>query len=217
MAKKEESIELHSLQRPLRAVSLAIALVGLFVLLIFSIIINDAMDKTRDSLLSNFEEIKGSLLDIENSLTTLGEGLNSANETIGALEESIVPLSYGLEATGDALESTGDALTVLELLGGDAAAIKYEFDSAAMSMKSSAQKLNESSTAFEEQRITLTQLQDDIDEMKGGISAQRQSIGKTKSSFEEVFSLMKIANVLFFLVIASMFVILILNSIAGLV
>ena len=53
--------------------------------------------------------------------------------------------------------------------------------------------------------------------MRDGIASQRDTLSQTKQSVEDVFGLMKIANLLFLLVIISMFSILSINSIAGLI
>jgi chromosome segregation ATPase len=217
MAKKKEADKLHSLKKPLRVLSLGIALIGLFVLLVFSIMINDAMDKIRDSILSNLETTRQSMIELEEAFGTLEEGLDSAGDAIDSLGGSIDPLSSGLGSAGDALDSIGGSLSLLSLLGVDFSGAKAELDEASSSLKDAATELQNTSTTFQEQKSTLSGLKEDLGEIKDGVRGQREAIGQTKKDVEDVFGLVKLANIMFFLVIASMFSILILNSVAGLI
>lgn len=215
--KKEEGFTVKSLRKPLRGISLAIGLIGLFVLLIFSFMINDALDKTEKSLLSNLEGIRQSLVEIEETLGTVGEGLDNTDDTMDALQNSTGSLSEGLRTTGDALQVTAVALSVLDTFGVDIFGATEKFNNAAITMKASADELSEATDAFEEQKTTLGELKTDLADIKQGISFQRETLGQTKKSVEEMFSLLKLANIFFFFVIASMFVMLMLNSVAGLI
>jgi septal ring factor EnvC (AmiA/AmiB activator) len=217
MAEKKNADKLHSLRKPLRALSLGIALVGLFVLLVFTVIINDAVDKIRDSILSNLETTRQAMIDLEEALGTLEEGLDSAEEAVDSLEGSIGPLSDGLEAAGDALDSTGSSLSLLSLVGVDVGSMQQDFSEASTSLKQSATELEGTAITFTEQKSTLSGLKEDLGDIKGGVRMQREAIGQTKKDVEDVFGLVKLANIMFFLVVASMFTILILNSVAGLV
>ncbi|MBU0532480.1 hypothetical protein KKB44_03230 [Candidatus Micrarchaeota archaeon] len=218
MAKKkseEDEFKLEHLKKPLRAASLAIAFIGCFILLVLVFIINDAMDKTKNSLLNNLEEARQNMIEMEETLETLEGGLNSTDTALESLQESIEPLSEGLQSTADALNSTGEILSGIEGLGVDMP--EEEYMEAAESLKESAQELNETVSAFEEQKTTVNELGEDIGDIKDGVQSQRETLGQTKKSVEDVFELMKLANIFLFFVVVSMFGILILNSIAGLI
>jgi len=213
----EGGFNLTSLRKPLRGLSLAIGLIGLFVLLIFSFMINDGLDRTEKSILNNLEETRQNLIEIEETLGTLEEGMDSADNAIETLQNSTGPLSEGLRTTGDALEVTAVALSVLDMVGVDIFGATEKFGDAAQSMKSSADELSEAADAFKKQKTTLRTLKQDLARIKQGIASQRETLGETKAAVEDVFSLARLANIFFFFVIASMFVMLMLNSVAGLV
>jgi len=217
MANEEKGEKLSGLKRPLRMLSLGIALIGLFVLLVFSIMINDAMDKVRDSILSNLETTRQSMIELEEAFGTLEDGLDSADDAIDSLDESVAPLSSGLESAGDALDSIGGSLSLLSLVGVDFSGARGELSQASSSLKDAAAGLQNTSASFEEQKSTLSGLKEDLGQIKDGVRSQREAIGQTERDVEDIFGLAKLANVMFFLVIASMFSILILNSVAGLV
>ena len=63
----------------------------------------------------------------------------------------------------------------------------------------------------------MVDLKENLKSVKDSLKDQREALGETKKSVEDIFELAKLANIMFFFVIVSMFVILILNSVAGLV
>ncbi len=219
MAKKKNEPEskdnwLVRWKKPLRALSLVIALGGSFVLMIFTFLIHDALDKTEQSVTKNIEGIQQSLVDVENALTGIESELDAADKTISDLDDSLSPLADGLESTADALSGISSSLGLLSISGLSLGIDTGDLDSAADSLKESSTELG--STDFEEHADNILDLKGSISEMKTNIAGQRAELGQTKKTVQEVMGLMKIANVLFFLVVISMFFMLSLNSIAGL-
>ena len=201
-------------KKPLRALSLVIALGGSFVLMVFTFLIHDALDKTEQSVTKNIEGIQQSLVDVENALTGIENELDSAEKTVGDLDDSLSPLSEGLDSAADALSGISDSLGILSIPGVSVGIDTSELDSAADSLKESSSELG--STDFEEHTENILDLKGSISQMKTNIGKQRTELGQTKKAIQEVMGLMKIANVLFFLVVISMFFMLSLNSVAGL-
>ncbi len=201
-------------KKPLRALSLVIALTGSFILMIFTFLIHDALDKTEQSITGNIEGIQQSLVDVEKTLGGIENELDAADKTIGDLDDSLSPLSDGLSSTADALIGISDSLSILSIPGISIGIDTSELDSAADSLKESSSEFD--STNFDEHKKNIFDLKDSISQMKTDIETQRSELGQTKKTVQDVMGLMKIANLLFFLVVISMFFMLSLNSIAGL-
>jgi uncharacterized protein YoxC len=128
-------------KKPLRALSLVIALGGSFILMIFTFLIHDALDKTEQSVTRNIEGIQQSLVDVENALSGIESELDAAQSTIGDLGDSLSPLSEGLDSTANALAGISDSLGLLSITGIPLGIDTSELDSAADSLKESSSEL----------------------------------------------------------------------------
>ena len=202
-------------KKVLRGIALLFALAGSVVLLVFTFMINDALDRTEKSVVGNIEGIQGTLLDIENAVDKADQQLNATSRTLQSLEASFTPISEGLDSTGAALAGMSQTLSGISLLGVNLGAQAAELEDAANSMFEASGSLED--TNFDEHTENVGELQLSLQSIKDDIRMQRQTLGETKRSVEEVIGLMKIANVLLFFVIISMFIVLMLNSTAGLI
>jgi len=199
----------------LRGVALVFALAGSLVLLIFTFMINDALDKTEKSVVSNIEGIQGTLMDVENAVEEADQQLNATAQTIDDLSQSFEPIATGLDSTGNALVGVSQTLAGINLLGVNLGSQAAELEDAANSMFTASDSLGD--TNFDEQAENIGEFQLSLQGIKDDIRMQRQTLDDTKKSVQEVIGLVKIANVLLFFVIISMFIILILDSAAGLI
>lgn len=210
-----EKTEIKGWKKLLNAISIAIAILGSFVLLVFSIMINDAVDKTKSTVSSNIDSLYVSLGNIETAFVVAEDELDAANTTVDELQDSIGPLSEGLRSTAGALDGTAETFSLLELVTPGISAYTSELKGAADSLDESADRLDGSVSTFDEHKDTLGELKESISGIRESVSFQRAALGETKKSMEEVFNLMKIANILFFFVVMSIFLILILRSATG--
>ncbi len=210
-----EENPLKDFKKPLRALSLVIAIGGSLILLIFTFMINDALDKTQVSVTSTIDGVSESLSDVENVLVYFEEELDTTNRTIDELEGSFEPLAEGLSSTADALEGMAGTLAAFSLPGLSLGGAAAELEGAADSLDEAAAGLEQ--TGFDEHKANIADLKGIVDDTKEDIASQRKALDDTKKSVEDIFGLMKMANVMFFLVVISMFVILSINSLAGLI
>ncbi|MBN1170458.1 hypothetical protein JXA56_05505 [Candidatus Micrarchaeota archaeon] len=208
-------MEKKNWKKILRSVALVFALAGSFVLLFFTFLINDALDKTRDSVISNINGIQGTLLEMESAVDGADRQLNATAETFDSLEASFLPISEGLESTGNALVGMSQSLAAFKILGMSLSEQANELKDAGNSMFEASENLQE--TDFEEHKNNIAGFRVSLQEIKEDISMQRLMLGETKETVENVVGLMKIANVLLFFVIISIFMVGILNSTAGLI
>lgn len=201
-------------KKPLRALSLVIALGGSLILMIFTFLIHDALDKTEKAITTNIENIQESLVDVEDSLAGVEAELDSANQTITQLEGSLEPLSDGLESAADALSEISGSLSLINIPTLGISIDTGELDEAADSLSDASANLG--ATDLGEHEENLFDLKGSVGRIRDGIASQRLELEETKKTIQDVMGLMKIANVLFFLVVVSMFFMLSLNSVAGL-
>lgn len=210
-----EKQELKGWKKLLNAISIAIAIMGCFVLLVFSFMINDAVDKTKSTVSSNVDSLYASLGNLEAAFVAAEDELDAANTTLDDLKGSIGPLSEGLRSTAGALDGTARTFSLLDVITPGISAYTSELEGAAASLEESAEKLDGSMSTFDEHKDTLGELKGSISGIRQSLSSQRAALGETKESMEEVFNLIKIANVLFFFVVMGIFLILILRSATG--
>jgi peptidoglycan hydrolase CwlO-like protein len=213
MPREKQKSLLSDWKKPLRILALVIALVGSFILMIFTFLIHDALDKTEQSMIRNVDGIQATLVDVENTLTGVENELDAAENTVGKLDNSLEPLSEGLNSTADALAEVSDSLALVSIPGIGINIDTGKLDEAADSLTEASEGLE--ATGFDEHKENILDLKGALAQIKDDITAQRIQLGDTKRTIEEVIGLMKIANVLFFLVVVSMFFMLSLNSVAG--
>jgi hypothetical protein len=194
--------------------SIVIALGGSLVLLVFTFLINDALDKTRDLTLTNVQGVQNDLIALDGALTDAEAELGVVNTTLTDLQGTLTPLEMGLRKTGDSINGMANAVSQIPLIG--QAVPVADLQNASGSMLNAAAKLNDTAATFEAHKAGMSSLKDKVEEIRQSVSSQEAALGNTYTSIENVFGLIKIANFLFFLVVISMFSMLVINSAAGL-
>ncbi len=208
-------MEKEDIKKILRGLSLGIAVVGSLILLVFTFMINDAIDKLEKTAVSNIEKAQGTLFEFENTLEQVKMELNSTLSTLEALEASVDPISSGLHSTGTALVGMSSTLGAVSFLGISLGEEADQLGSAGYSMLDAAENLDNAD--FGEQAGNFDDISESIDSVKMSITQQRLALAETKQSIQDLISLARIANVLLFFVIISMFTMISLNSAAGLI
>jgi methyl-accepting chemotaxis protein len=209
--------QLKGWKKLLYSASIGIAFIGCFILLIFTFLINDALDKTRNAVLGNIDGLDSSMRGVESALAAAEKELNTTNSTLEGLEKSFGPLSSSLGSTADALEGTAKTISLLELISPGISSYTSDLRDAASSLKTSASSLNSTALSFEDHKTNLGDLKKSMGDIRNSVSSQRKTISETRKTLDDVFGLIRIANILFFFVVISMFVILILDSAAGMI
>lgn len=204
---------LQGWKKLLYGASILVSLGGSFLLLIFTFLINDAIDRTQATVDANIAAIEGELSSLELALFSAEGSISGINETMAGLTDSIAPLGAGLDSTGNSLGGMADAISSIPLIGNIPAVGGLR--SGGMSLKESAAGLGNVTAAFRAQTAQLSELRSRIGDIRDGVSAQKRALGDTKKSLDDVFGLVKVANLLFFIVVICMFLMLVMNSAAG--
>lgn len=201
------------IKRAIRFLSLIVAFGGSFILLIFTFMINDALDKIERTTISNIEAIEGTLFELVSTLETVKTEIDSTNATIDNLQKSFEPISNGLSSAGDSLLGIAETMSTISFFNLENEADKLE--EAGNSMLEASKKIQ--LTNFEEHNTNFVEISNSIEGIKNSIEKQRIELLGTKKTIKETITLAKIANILLFFVIIAMFVVLSLNSAAGLI
>ncbi len=198
----------------LYGVSIAIALCGSVILIAFTFLLNDAIDKTRDLTLTNVHEVQDDFTALDGALSSAEDELDVVNSTLSGLQGTFTPLESGLRKTGDAIGGMADAISAVPLIGQTVPL--GDLKAASASMKDAAAKLNDTSATFEQHKAGMSSLKDKVEGIRQSVSDQRATLDQTATSLADIFGLIKLANFLFFLVVISMFIMLVIDSAAGL-
>jgi septal ring factor EnvC (AmiA/AmiB activator) len=201
-------------KKALYGASIAISFCGSLVLLAFTFLLNDALDKTRDLVLENVAGVQKDLESLEGALATAETEVASMNATLGGLKGAFVPLENGLRRTGSSLGDFANTAAMMPFIG--EAVPVAELRAASASMAESADKLNETLDTFDAHTRGIGELGAKIGEIRMTVSGQMAALAQTQTALGDVFGLVKVANFLFFIVVISMFSMLVINSAAGL-
>ena len=104
---------LRSSKKYIYAAGLAISVLGIFLLMIFTFLINDSIDKARDMINSNLNAATQNLANAELSAAAVEAQLDGINTTIYTAQSSFVPLSSGIESASVSLSGLSDMLSGL--------------------------------------------------------------------------------------------------------
>jgi len=204
---------LQGWKKLLYGASIMVSLGGSFLLLIFTFLINDAIDRTQAAVTSNILDVQDELSALELALFSAEGSLDGLNATMAGLGDSMGPLAAGLGSTADSLGGMADSIASIPLIGNIPAL--GELRSGGASLRQSAAGLNLTAATFEGQTAQLSDLKSRVGDIRAGVSAQKQTLAGTLKSMEETFGLVKVANLLFFIVVLCMFLMLVMNSAAG--
>lgn len=195
--------------------SILIALGGSVLLLIFTFLINDALDRTQALVQQNIADLDRDLLAIQGALEGAESELATANETLAGLGDSLLPLAQGLAETGSSVGGVADAMGSIPLMGQMPQLSGLR--SASASLRDSSAKLNATAAIFSRHQENVAGMLAKTGELRASVSMQRATLAQTTAAMREIFGLVKIANLLFFVVVISMFAMLVMNSAAGLI
>jgi peptidoglycan hydrolase CwlO-like protein len=194
--------------------SILIALGGSLILIVFTLLINDAIDQTRSLALANVQDVQNDLTALNGALSGAENELDAVNGTLSDLQDTFIPLEAGLQKTGDSMNELAGNASQLPVVG--QAVPVADLDNASASLLAAASELNDTSATLGQHEEDIGNLSGELDGISQSISDQQVTLDQTATSLTDIFGLIQLANFLFFLVVISMFVMLVINSAAGL-
>lgn len=201
-------------KKALYGASILISFGGSLVLLAFTFLLNDAMDKARDLVLANVQAVQGELESLEGTLAAAEAEVGTVDATLDGLEATLVPLESGLSKTGTSIGGFADTVAMMPLVGGSMPV--GDLRNASASMAEAASRLNQTVATFGEHKANMDGLKAGIEDVRLSVAGQKAALAQTGKALGDIFGLMKVANFLFFLVVICMFSMLVINSAAGL-
>ncbi len=198
------------------ATGIAISIIGIVCLGIFTFLVNDSIDKAHEITLNNIESTSQNLQNAKDAADTIELQIGSLNSTIDEVKGSIAPLSQGIESTSVSINAIASAAAGFSSFGLGQGAIN-QLNSASVSLHQSALMLNQSSATLQNQKELSSQLKDNVHKISLSIGSQKDALDSSKEEFETIFNNMKLANALFFVIIFGMLSILGINSAAGII
>lgn len=207
---------LKSSKKYIYGAGLAISIIGIILLIAFTFLINDSIDKTREMIDSNLNAAVQNLANAETSAAVIEAQIDGINTTISTAQRSFVPLSNGIESASISLNGLSDMLSGLSSFGVSQNTIN-QLRSSSSSLHQSATLLNQSATSLNVQVNATSDLKTSVSQIKLGINNQKLALINTQSQIEIVFGNIKTANIIFFLIIFGMLSILGINSAAGII
>jgi hypothetical protein len=158
--------------------------------------------------------VQADLQSLEAALATAESEVAAVNATFDGLKGAFVPLESGLRRTGGSLGDFADTAAMMPFIG--EAVPVAELRAASASMTESADRLNETVGTFDAHTRGIGELGAKIGEIRMTVSGQMATLAQTQTALGDIFGLVKVANFLFFIVVISMFSMLVINSAAGL-
>ena len=192
--------------------SIIIALGGSLILLAFTFLINDAIDQTRGLALTNVQDVQNDLTSLNGALASAENEMDAVNATLGNLQGTFIPLETGLQKTGYSIKELAGSASAVP---GVSQAVP-DLDNASVSFLDAAAQLNDTAATFGQHETDVGSLKDELEGIRQSISDQQTTLDQTVTSMNNIFGLVQLANLLFFLVVLGMFMMLIIDSAAGL-
>jgi methyl-accepting chemotaxis protein len=213
-SEKEESTELKQLKRPTYAIAMFLSFVGIVIALILAFVINDALDKTETAISANFDGIISLMSDVEKSIGAVEGEIVAMNSTFADVDKSVSQLSDGISGTGSTIKGFGNTLSQISFPGFSLAQYGDNLTASGDDLIEGADELKKVGQ-LTEHKDKLGELDAAIKEIRDEIKKQRTKIFQTKKAISDVIGLIKLANILVFVMFMIMFGVLILNSAAG--
>lgn len=210
----EGEFELKKLKKPTYVFAMLLSGVGILIALILAFVINDALDKTETAIKANLDGIYKMVADLEGTMATVEGEVGALNTTFDDLNGSMSTLADGIGGTGTTVKQFGATLSQINIPGFSLAQYGSELSDSGDELLNGSAQLKKVG-ALSEHREKLGELETSLSSIKEDLAKQKTQISQTKSSISEVFGLIKLANILVFVMFVVMFGVLILNSAAG--
>jgi methyl-accepting chemotaxis protein len=209
----EGDFSLRHLKKPVYAGSLLLSALGILVALVLAFVINDALDKMQASVNTNMDGIAALLDDTGQTVSVMDAELGSLNTTFDDINASVSSLSAGMNGTGATLKQVGASISQVSLIPG-LGQYGTELADSGDQIIAGAAKLGQAG-GLAGHRENLAQLRASVGAIGADLANQRAKVADAKQSISDAIGLIKLANILVFVMFVTMFAVLMLNSAAG--
>jgi uncharacterized protein YukE len=210
---EEQGFKLSRLKKPTYAVGMFLSAVGILIALVLAFVINDALDKMQTSINTNIDGISALLDDTGQTVSSLDSEIGSMNATFADINSSVTSLSEGMNGTGLTMQQFGAAISQITIIPG-MSQYGTQLTSSGNQIIQGAGELQQAGS-LAGNWDNLAGLKTSVDSINADIANERASLADAQQSISDVIGLIKLANILVFVMFVVMFFVLMLNSAAG--
>ncbi len=196
------------------SLSLFIGLIGIVLSWILIFIFYSAIDTLESTLGTQIDAASTTMLQVQQTVDSTGAEIIAVNTTLVSFETSLTSIQGSLNQTGNVLSDLGLAL---RFTGGlNLGSFADSFASAGTDLKNSATEIGNTKNTFAAHRKNLADTSSKINGISQALGTQRSKLVGIKGSVSSLFSSLKLAILLLVILIDMAFLMLGINSIAGL-
>lgn len=206
---------LKSLKKPIYGISIFLGLIGIFITLIIALVANGIIDEGEKVVVVQLDAALGTINSIENTFASVSEASDGINTTVSDTKIAMDSLKTGVGSTGESLKSFGNALKTISLGIIGLSSYGTQISDAGDSLLDAATNMETIENDLEETKKSTEDIKIQVQEIKNSINQQGKVLSKSKENVVAIFEGLKMANILFAIMLIVMFVVLILNALGG--
>ncbi len=207
---------LKALKKPIYGVSILIGIIGIFVTLVIALIANGILDEGEKVVVLQLDATLGTINSIEDTFSSISDASEGINTTVSDTKEAMSSLKDGIELTGTGLKGFGGVLKTISLGVAGLSSYGTQISDAGDSLSDAATKMESIEKDLEETSKSTEDIKLQINGIKDSVNQQGKVLSKSKDDILSIFEGLKMANILFAVMLLMMFSVLILNALGGL-
>ena len=208
--------QLKKLRKPMYGMSLIIGVMGIMLSWVLVLIFYSAIDGLESTLKDQIDAGANTFLQVEQTVSSVGNELDATNKTLSNFETSLISLKSSLNGAGDAASDLGSGLKLINLGPISLGSYGDKFVTVGTDLKSSATSLDATAKTFKEHKTNLGDTKTKILGISDGLKTQRTKFSSVKETVVNLFSSIKLGILLLVILMDGAFLMLGINSIAGL-
>jgi|GEM_PF-6992501 hypothetical protein len=210
------SIEtLKSLKKPIYGISLLLGLIGIFLTIIIAIVANGILEEGERTIVLQMNAAIGTIDSVESTVASVSEASGNINTTVSDTKAAIGSMKTGIGLTGTSLTSFGSAMKTISFGVVGLSSYGDQVTEAGAALTDAAEKMETVESDLEETAESTAEIKTQIIGIKESIDAQGDVLKNAKSDVISIFGSLKMANILFAVMLMLMFSVLIMNSLGG--
>ncbi len=205
------------MKKPIHALAAIMGVVGIIIALVVAFMVNGTIDNLENSTMKNLNSIDRTLSDLEVTVENAEEEVKGMDSDLEVVGSSMEQLAGGVKESGRTIGSIGNELSVLTVLGADFGQYSQGLNQSGEELVNAAGLLEDVSASLTGKDEGLSDIGLGLQGVKQNIKQQRSEIRNLKNSLKSTFDTLRLVNILFFLLIAIILGVPLLNALAGII
>ncbi len=206
---------LKSLKKPIFGLSILIGIIGIFVTMVIALVANGVIEEGEKVVVLQLDAALGTIDSVEDTFSSISDASEGINTTVSDTKAAMTALKEGIGTTGTSLKSFGGVLKTISLGVVGLSSYGTQISDAGDELTEAAAEMENIEKDLEETKKSTENIKLQINDIKNSIKEQGKVLGKSKSDIISIFEGLKMANILFAIMLLMMFSVLILNAIGG--